>query len=76
MDDGWAASREASHCLLKGDRWVTHLASLGPQVAAAPPSMAAPPDPRFVLRGTQSAVHALHFCGGAQEQGHQLLLSG
>ncbi|KAG8521956.1 Guanine nucleotide-binding protein subunit beta-like protein 1 [Galemys pyrenaicus] len=45
-----------------------------------PPSMAAmlppPPDPKFVLRGTQSAVHALHFCGEAQVQGHPLLLSG
>ncbi|XP_047616438.1 guanine nucleotide-binding protein subunit beta-like protein 1 isoform X2 [Phacochoerus africanus] len=35
-----------------------------------------PPDPQFVLRGTQSAVHALHFCGGAQGQGCPLLLSG
>ena len=37
--------------------------------------MAAPaPDPQFVLRGARSAVHALHFCQGAQ--GHPLLLSG
>uniref|UniRef100_A0A8C4LTL3 G protein subunit beta 1 like n=2 Tax=Equus asinus TaxID=9793 RepID=A0A8C4LTL3_EQUAS len=43
-----------------------------PTRMAAPP----PPDPQFVLRGTQSAVHALHFCGGAQGQGHPLLLSG
>ncbi|XP_034845022.1 guanine nucleotide-binding protein subunit beta-like protein 1 isoform X4 [Mirounga angustirostris] len=35
-----------------------------------------PPDPQFVLRGTQSAVHALHFFGGAQGQGRPLLLSG
>ncbi|XP_058137812.1 guanine nucleotide-binding protein subunit beta-like protein 1 [Dasypus novemcinctus] len=35
-----------------------------------------PPDPRFVLRGTQAAVHALHFCRGAQGPGHPLLLSG
>lgn len=35
-----------------------------------------PPDPKFVLRGTQSAVHALHFWGEAQGQGHPLLLSG
>ncbi|XP_042766157.1 guanine nucleotide-binding protein subunit beta-like protein 1 [Panthera leo] len=35
-----------------------------------------PPDPRFVLRGTQSAVHALHFFGGAEGQGQPLLLSG
>uniref|UniRef100_A0A8C3VWY4 G protein subunit beta 1 like n=1 Tax=Catagonus wagneri TaxID=51154 RepID=A0A8C3VWY4_9CETA len=35
-----------------------------------------PPDPQFVLRGTQSAVHALHFCEEAQGQGHPLLLSG
>ncbi|XP_019482477.1 PREDICTED: guanine nucleotide-binding protein subunit beta-like protein 1 [Hipposideros armiger] len=35
-----------------------------------------PPDPQFVLRGTQSAVHALHFYGGAQGQGRPLLLSG
>uniref|UniRef100_G3TLM6 G protein subunit beta 1 like n=1 Tax=Loxodonta africana TaxID=9785 RepID=G3TLM6_LOXAF len=34
------------------------------------------PDPQFVLRGTQSAVHSLHFCRGAQGQGHPLLLSG
>ncbi|XP_077016473.1 guanine nucleotide-binding protein subunit beta-like protein 1 isoform X2 [Tamandua tetradactyla] len=39
---------------------------------APPPS----PDPRFVLRGTQSAVHALHFCGVAQGPGPPLLLSG
>ncbi|XP_012787935.2 guanine nucleotide-binding protein subunit beta-like protein 1 [Sorex araneus] len=39
----------------------------------APPP---PPDPEFVLRGTQSAVHALHFCTGAQGQGQPLLLSG
>ncbi|XP_070626164.1 guanine nucleotide-binding protein subunit beta-like protein 1 isoform X4 [Bos indicus] len=37
--------------------------------------MAAPvPNPQFVLRGARSAVHALHFCHGAQ--GHPLLLSG
>ncbi|XP_055260986.1 guanine nucleotide-binding protein subunit beta-like protein 1 isoform X2 [Moschus berezovskii] len=37
--------------------------------------MAAPaPDPQFVLRGAHSAVHALHFCDGAQ--GLPLLLSG
>ncbi|KAK2500584.1 hypothetical protein MC885_000926 [Smutsia gigantea] len=41
---------------------------------AAPPLP--PPDPQFVLRGTQSPVHALHFCRGAQGQGHPLLLSG
>ncbi|XP_032731779.1 guanine nucleotide-binding protein subunit beta-like protein 1 isoform X4 [Lontra canadensis] len=35
-----------------------------------------PPDPQFVLRGTQSAVHALHFFRGAQGQGRPLLLSG
>ncbi|XP_054936390.1 guanine nucleotide-binding protein subunit beta-like protein 1 isoform X5 [Physeter macrocephalus] len=35
-----------------------------------------PPDPQFVLRGAQSAVHALHFCEGAQGQGRPLLLSG
>ncbi|XP_035870474.1 guanine nucleotide-binding protein subunit beta-like protein 1 isoform X3 [Phyllostomus discolor] len=35
-----------------------------------------PPDPQFVLRGTQSAVQALHFHEGAQGQGHPLLLSG
>ncbi|XP_054366362.1 guanine nucleotide-binding protein subunit beta-like protein 1 isoform X2 [Mirounga angustirostris] len=50
------------------------------EVTAPPPSMAAsplpPPDPQFVLRGTQSAVHALHFFGGAQGQGRPLLLSG
>ncbi|XP_058995332.1 guanine nucleotide-binding protein subunit beta-like protein 1 isoform X7 [Mustela lutreola] len=50
------------------------------RVPAPPASMAAsplpPPDPQFVLRGTQSAVHALHFFGGAQEQGCPLLLSG
>ncbi|XP_013373374.1 PREDICTED: guanine nucleotide-binding protein subunit beta-like protein 1 isoform X3 [Chinchilla lanigera] len=45
------------------------------------PSMAVPlspppPDPQFVLRGTQSAVNALHFCGGAQAQGFPLLFSG
>ncbi|KAM9055306.1 guanine nucleotide-binding protein subunit beta-like protein 1 isoform 1-T3 [Megaptera novaeangliae] len=41
---------------------------------AAPPLP--PPDPQFVLRGAQSAVHALHFCEGAQGQGRPLLLSG
>ncbi|XP_027628412.1 guanine nucleotide-binding protein subunit beta-like protein 1 isoform X2 [Tupaia chinensis] len=35
-----------------------------------------PPDPQFVLRGTQSAVHALHFCEEAQDQRHPLLFSG
>ncbi|XP_075390290.1 guanine nucleotide-binding protein subunit beta-like protein 1 [Tenrec ecaudatus] len=35
-----------------------------------------PPDPQFVLRGTQSAIHALHFCRGIPAQGHPLLLSG
>ncbi|XP_057161824.1 guanine nucleotide-binding protein subunit beta-like protein 1 isoform X2 [Ursus arctos] len=44
------------------------------------PTMAAsplpPPDPQFVLRGTQSAVHALHFFGGARGQERPLLLSG
>ncbi|KAI2596696.1 G protein subunit beta 1 like, partial [Homo sapiens] len=35
-----------------------------------------PPDPQFVLRGTQSPVHALHFCEGAQAQGRPLLFSG
>ncbi|XP_037679462.1 guanine nucleotide-binding protein subunit beta-like protein 1 isoform X3 [Choloepus didactylus] len=35
-----------------------------------------PPDPQFVLRGAQSAVHALHFCEGPQGPGHPLLLSG
>lgn len=29
-----------------------------------------------MLRGTQSAVHSLHFCAGAPGQGHPLLLSG
>ncbi|XP_031526153.1 guanine nucleotide-binding protein subunit beta-like protein 1 isoform X2 [Vicugna pacos] len=43
-----------------------------PSMAPPPP----PPDPQFVLRGAQSAVHALHFCGGAQGQGQPLLLSG
>lgn len=33
------------------------------------------PDPEFVLRGTQSAVHALHFCG-VQGQERPLLFSG
>ncbi|XP_032731773.1 guanine nucleotide-binding protein subunit beta-like protein 1 isoform X1 [Lontra canadensis] len=50
------------------------------EVPAPPASMAAnplpPPDPQFVLRGTQSAVHALHFFRGAQGQGRPLLLSG
>ncbi|XP_047553451.1 guanine nucleotide-binding protein subunit beta-like protein 1 isoform X1 [Lutra lutra] len=50
------------------------------EVPAPPASMAAnplpPPDPQFVLRGTQSAVHALHFFGGAQGQERPLLLSG
>lgn len=74
---GWAASgRPLAIFLKKEDRWVTCMLSLGPQVTASPPSMAAPPDPQFVLRGTQSAVHALHFYGGAQGQGHPLLLSG
>ncbi|XP_054448673.1 guanine nucleotide-binding protein subunit beta-like protein 1 [Pteronotus mesoamericanus] len=41
---------------------------------AAPLSL--PPDPQFVLRGGLSAVHALHFCEGAQGQGPPLLLSG
>lgn len=69
--------------LLKEDSWVTHTPSLSLQVTAPPSSMAAqlplpppPPDPQFVLRGTQSAVHALHFWEGAQGQGHPLLLSG
>ncbi|XP_065746559.1 guanine nucleotide-binding protein subunit beta-like protein 1 [Phocoena phocoena] len=35
-----------------------------------------PPDPQFVLRGAQSAVHTLHFCEGAQGEGRPLLLSG
>ncbi|XP_006890569.1 PREDICTED: guanine nucleotide-binding protein subunit beta-like protein 1 [Elephantulus edwardii] len=34
------------------------------------------PDPQFVLRGTQSAVHALHFCSEARNQDRPLLLSG
>lgn len=38
----------------------------------APP----PPDPEFVLRGTQTAVHSLYFYSGAQGQGRPLLLSG
>ncbi|XP_007533994.2 guanine nucleotide-binding protein subunit beta-like protein 1 isoform X1 [Erinaceus europaeus] len=50
------------------------------EVTAPLPSMAAPPppspDPQFVLRGTQSAVHALHFHSGAQGQGCPLLFSG
>ncbi|XP_072659637.1 guanine nucleotide-binding protein subunit beta-like protein 1 isoform X4 [Canis lupus baileyi] len=50
------------------------------KMTAPPPNMAAsplpPPDPCFVLRGAQSAVHALHFFGGAQGQVHPLLLSG
>ncbi|XP_042639332.1 guanine nucleotide-binding protein subunit beta-like protein 1 [Orycteropus afer afer] len=43
---------------------------------AAPTLPRPQPDPQFVLRGTQSAVHALHFCREAQGQGCQLLLSG
>uniref|UniRef100_H0XTJ0 G protein subunit beta 1 like n=1 Tax=Otolemur garnettii TaxID=30611 RepID=H0XTJ0_OTOGA len=48
---------------------------------SALPSMATPlpppaPDPQFVLRGTQSPVHALHFSRGAQAQGCLLLFSG
>lgn len=35
-----------------------------------------PPDPQFVLRGTQSAVHALHFHRGDEAQGHPFLFSG
>ncbi|KAB0359942.1 hypothetical protein FD754_004098 [Muntiacus muntjak] len=38
--------------------------------APSPP----PPDPQFVLRGAHSAVHAVHFCDGAE--GRPLLLSG
>ncbi|XP_049620611.1 guanine nucleotide-binding protein subunit beta-like protein 1 isoform X2 [Suncus etruscus] len=38
----------------------------------APP----PPDPEFVLRGAQTAVHSLHFYSGAQGQERPLLLSG
>nr|KAF6465291.1 G protein subunit beta 1 like [Rousettus aegyptiacus] len=45
-------------------------------MAAQLPLPPPPPDPQFVLRGTQSAVHALHFWEGAQGQGHPLLLSG
>ncbi|XP_057602009.1 guanine nucleotide-binding protein subunit beta-like protein 1 [Hippopotamus amphibius kiboko] len=41
---------------------------------AAPPRP--PPDPQFVLRGAQSAVHALHFCEGPPAQGRTLLFSG
>nr|XP_045374001.1 guanine nucleotide-binding protein subunit beta-like protein 1 isoform X5 [Camelus bactrianus] len=47
-----------------------------PSMVAPPPPPPPPPDPQFVLRGSRSAVHALHFCGGAQGQGHPLLLSG
>ncbi|KAM4827501.1 guanine nucleotide-binding protein subunit beta-like protein 1 isoform 1-T5 [Thomomys bottae] len=35
-----------------------------------------PPDPQFVLRGTQSAVNTLHFCRESQAQGSSLLFSG
>uniref|UniRef100_A0A2R8MJG3 G protein subunit beta 1 like n=1 Tax=Callithrix jacchus TaxID=9483 RepID=A0A2R8MJG3_CALJA len=42
----------------------------------AAPCPLPPPDPQFVLRGTQSPVHALHFCEGRQAQGHPLLFSG
>nr|XP_012309607.1 guanine nucleotide-binding protein subunit beta-like protein 1 [Aotus nancymaae]XP_012309608.1 guanine nucleotide-binding protein subunit beta-like protein 1 [Aotus nancymaae] len=42
----------------------------------AAPCPLPPPDPQFVLRGTQSPVHALHFCEGGQAQGHPLLFSG
>ncbi|XP_047415998.1 guanine nucleotide-binding protein subunit beta-like protein 1 [Sciurus carolinensis] len=42
----------------------------------AAPLLPPPPDPQFVLRGTQSAVNALHFCGGTQAQGCPLLFSG
>nr|XP_031299092.1 guanine nucleotide-binding protein subunit beta-like protein 1 isoform X4 [Camelus dromedarius] len=47
-----------------------------PSMVAPPSPPPPPPDPQFVLRGARSAVHALHFCGGAQGQGHPLLLSG
>ncbi|EHH62319.1 Guanine nucleotide-binding protein subunit beta-like protein 1, partial [Macaca fascicularis] len=42
----------------------------------AAPCPPPPPDPQFVLRGTQSPVHALHFWEGAQAQGHPVLFSG
>ncbi|XP_008057878.1 guanine nucleotide-binding protein subunit beta-like protein 1 isoform X2 [Carlito syrichta] len=42
----------------------------------AAPLLLPPPDPQFVLRGTQSPVHALHFREGAQAQGRPLLFSG
>nr|BAB26980.1 unnamed protein product [Mus musculus] len=35
-----------------------------------------PPGPRFVLRGTQSAVNTLHFCPPSQTAGNPLLFSG
>ncbi|XP_029424139.1 guanine nucleotide-binding protein subunit beta-like protein 1 isoform X2 [Nannospalax galili] len=35
-----------------------------------------PPDPQFVLRGTQSPVNALHFCQASQAPGSPLLFSG
>ncbi|KAM5263599.1 guanine nucleotide-binding protein subunit beta-like protein 1 [Ctenodactylus gundi] len=41
--------------------------------ASLPPP---PPDPQFVLRGTQSAVNALHFSGGTHAQGCPFLFSG
>ncbi|XP_066871178.1 guanine nucleotide-binding protein subunit beta-like protein 1 isoform X5 [Kogia breviceps] len=47
-----------------------------PQVTSMAAPRLPPPDPQFVLRGAQSAVHALHFCEGAQGQGRPLLLSG
>ncbi|KAM4855924.1 guanine nucleotide-binding protein subunit beta-like protein 1 [Urocitellus parryii] len=42
----------------------------------AAPLAPQPPDPQFVLRGTQSAVNAVHFFGGTQAQGCPLLFSG
>ena len=72
---GWAASRDAP-VPSRRRTGESFMPFLSPQVTsmAAPPLP--PPDPQFVLRGAQSAVHALHFCEGAQGQGRPLLLSG
>ncbi|ELW64716.1 Guanine nucleotide-binding protein subunit beta-like protein 1 [Tupaia chinensis] len=63
--------------------WVQSLMGRGrvgdrvsPSMAVPLPQPPPPPDPQFVLRGTQSAVHALHFCEEAQDQRHPLLFSG
>uniref|UniRef100_A0A8C0XHY6 Guanine nucleotide-binding protein subunit beta-like protein 1 n=1 Tax=Castor canadensis TaxID=51338 RepID=A0A8C0XHY6_CASCN len=42
----------------------------------AAPFLPPPPDPQFVLRGTQSAVNAVHFSRGSQAQECPLLFSG